>query len=82
MSTPRIFTYVTSDPDAPPHRRAAAAMDGSAPGRHWVSVGATPEAAAANLTKWWAEHEGPGRTKVRAKGDDAPEVEEDVGDVI
>lgn len=76
--TPRIFTYVTTDPDAPAHRRAVAAMDGSAPGLHWVSVGASPEAAAASLTKWWAEHEGPGRTKARAK----PDVDEEVGDVI
>ncbi len=63
---PPIFTYRTEDPDAPARLRCAAAMDQTAPGRHWVAFGATEDEARAKLAGFWDKAEGPDKAKVKA----------------
>lgn len=55
--TPVIFTYLTTDPAAPPEMKAAASLDRSGPGLHWIAFGPTEEAARATLDKFWQDHE-------------------------
>lgn len=71
--TPAIFTYLTADPAAPPEMKAAAAMDRSGPGLHWIAFGPTEEAARASLDKFWQAHEAkaghqPRKPKAEAEG--------------
>lgn len=76
--TPQIFTYATDDPHAPAHRRFMAAMDGAAPGRHWICHGATADEAREKLAAFWATTEGPGKTKAKAaKANGAAQSDDD-----
>jgi hypothetical protein len=69
----KIITYTTTDPDAPPNMRAAAAMVPAGPGTHWLATGSTEEAARAKLEAMLPKERAP-RTKAPTA---AP-----VGDVI
>lgn len=78
MNVPKIFTYECRDGDVPPERAWAAAMDGAAPGRHWIATGPTPEAARGSLEAFWVkcEQERPPPKPRKKRTDDEIEAEE------
>ena len=80
--TPRIVTYTSTDPDAPPHMRAAAAMVPTVPGTHWITTAATPEQARAKCQATWDAQSATVRGVVKTKKRPKPAPAADIGDVI
>lgn len=74
----KIICYTTTDPEAPPSMRAAAAMVPEGPGTHWLATGPTEEAARATLEAMLLPaSQRPKKAKAAAPVAPAP-----VGDVI